>query len=752
VLTQIKKIKSLGVFDNYAAPPELKAFERFNVVYGENGSGKTTLSRLLACLQAGEHKDYPNLEFTVDTQSGSLTHGQKYVRNIRVFNSDFVEANIGRFDGPLRHILILGEENKAVAEEIEAEIATRDDRLKRLQDTATAVTKLEAERGKIFSAIAKTIGEATSGSTLRNYRKPDAETAFGKLGKATSLSDAELAVNRATVRQDQMPEVGKLNVPGVVEPGTEKTVGPVGAAHALAQRCKILTMRSAQSAVIARLASHPTIAGWVEEGVSLHKDRASEMCEFCAQPLPAARLKALADHFSVEDQQLKSEIDHERAWLATVLEALGGFTFPDRLALYSELRADYAAAVSAFAAELEAVKQRVSAIDGALADKLKRRTEAYVAEVDSNAEALKAALTIIADVMQRHDAKTKGFEAEKIAARKSIADHYLLTIKDQIAEIAAKIAGHTAEETLLTQGGEGLPDKRSLTDITQSIVDKQAQISNEHKGGEELTAHLKQFLGRTDLVFENSKEGYVALRRGKPAKRLSEGEKTAIAFLYFLVQLKDQDFDLAEGVVVIDDPISSLDSGAIYQAFSFLKNDAQGAKQLFILTHNHEFLRLVINWFQNLPKPLRKQCSYSMVLCSETAGGRSARLAPLDQLLIEHATEYHYLFKVLHTFQSDGTIMSCYHVPNVARKVLETFLDFHVPSNKSLYLKLDETDFDPHKKTAIYKFTNDLSHFTGKGFDPALVAETQKNVAYLLEMIKDVAPLHYAGLKALAEG
>lgn len=83
MLTKIKKIKSLGVFDNYAAPQDLKAFERFNVVYGENGSGKTTLSRLLACLQAGEHKDYPNLEFNIDTQSGPLTHGQKYSR-IRV--------------------------------------------------------------------------------------------------------------------------------------------------------------------------------------------------------------------------------------------------------------------------------------------------------------------------------------------------------------------------------------------------------------------------------------------------------------------------------------------------------------------------------------------------------------------------------------------------------------------------------------------------------------------------------------------
>ena len=750
MLTHIKKIKSFGVFDNYAAPPELKAFERFNVIYGENGSGKTTLSRLLACLQAGEHKDYPNLEFNVDTQFGPLTHGQKYMRTVRVFNSDFVEVNIGRFDGPLRHILILGEENKAIAAEIKVEIATRDDRAKRLQDISVAVTKLENERGKIFSTIAKTIGEATSGTTLRTYRKPDAEMAFSKLTNAISLSDSELEIHRATVRQEQMPEVEKLNVPGIIEPGTGKTIGPVGAAYALADRCKALTMRSVESAVIARLASYPDIAAWVEEGVTLHQKHTVNTCEFCAQPLPAERLLALADHFNVEDQQLKAEIDNERLWIAGVLRALSEFTLPDRLALYSELRADYDAAVETFEVELEAVKKRVAAIDDLLAEKLTRRTEAYDGGANSAAEALKGVLISIADVMQRHNAKTRAFEAQKSAARNAIEAHYLLTIKAQVIQVAAKIDAYKAEEALLTDGGEDLPDKRSIAAISQSIIEKQALISNEHKGGEELTAHLKQFLGRTDLVFENSADGYVVLRRGKAAKRLSEGEKTAIAFLYFLVQLKDQDFDIAEGVVVIDDPISSLDSGAIYQAFSFLKVAARGAKQLFILTHNHEFLRLVINWFQNLPAALKKQCSFSMVLCSETSTGRSARITALDPLLIDHATEYQYLFKVLYTFQSDGTILNCYHVPNVARKVLETFLDFHVPSNKSLYRKLENINFDDHKKTAIYKFTNDLSHRTGRGFDPALVAETQKITAHLLEMIKDVAPLHYAGLEALA--
>lgn len=751
MLTQINKIKGFGVFDNYSAAADSPVFARLNVVYGENGSGKTTLSRLLACLGAGAHPDYPNLEFSVVTQSGALTHGQKYLRKVRVFNSDFVEANIGRFEGPLKHILILGEENKAIAEELKKEIAARDGREVTIQNQTAAQTKQESEQGKVFSKIAQTIGEATSGSTLRTYRKPDAEKAFSALtADSKSLSDDELAVYRATLRQEEMPAVGVLSQPAVQQPGGTGPVGVIAAASGAAERAGILTNRTAQSAVIDRLAKKPAIATWVEEGVTLHKEHGSESCEFCQQPLPEARLQALADHFSTEDQKLKEEIEAEQSSLASIREALGRFKLPDRLALYSELRADYDDAAKEVGRQATFLIEKLEEIDVALKVKLTQRTTSYEPTMVSGTERLTAALQAVADIMKRHDDKSKAFDAEKTKARDAIEAHYLLTIKDQVKELADGIAALKAEIQLLTNGGEGLPDKRSLAELSQSIVDKQAKVSNAHAGGAGLTEHLAQFLGRTDLRFESGADGYRVLRRGKQAKRLSEGEKTAIAFLYFLVQLKDQDFDIGEGVVVIDDPISSLDASAIYQAFSFLKNSAQGAKQLFILTHNFEFLRLLINWVRNAPGP-KADKTYTMVLCSETADGRSARLAPLDKLLIEHATEYHYLFKVLHTFQSDGTILGCYHVPNIARKVLETFLDFHVPSSKSLYMKLEETDFDPHKKTAIYKFANDLSHHTGKGFDPALVAEAQKNTTYLLEMIEAVAPLHYAGLKALSE-
>ena len=460
-------------------------------------------------------------------------------------------------------------------------------------------------------------------------------------------------------------------------------------------------------------------------------------------------MQALAAHFSVEDQKLKAELEGERSAVAATVESLNSLPLPDRLAFYSELRADYDTAVKQVAEERDKLIAQLATIRDALTEKLTLRTTAYERQVDCDTAGFAVAFAAVQRVITLHQEKTASFEKAKTDAAKAIEGHYLLTIKEQVDGLTHQAAKLKAEGDLLSDGGESLPDKRSLEALSQSIITKQAQVSNAHAGGEGLTNHLKQFLGRTDLRFESGDDGYQVLRRGKPAKRLSEGEKTAIAFLYFLIQLKDQDFNLAEGVVVIDDPISSLDSSAIYQAFSFLKKETKDAKQLFILTHNFEFLKLLINWLDN--SGLKKaDKSYMMVVCSETANGRSARLAPLDQLLIEHATEYHYLFKVLYTFQSDGTILSCYHIPNIARKVLETFLDFHVPSKGSLYAKLDKVDFDDHKKTAISKFANDLSHHTGKGFDPALVAESQKNAKYLLEMIKAVAPLHYDGLEALS--
>ena len=45
--------------------------------------------------------------------------------------------------------------------------------------------------------------------------------------------------------------------------------------------------------------------------------------------------------------------------------------------------------------------------------------------------------------------------------------------------------------------------------------------------------------------------------------------------------------------------VSSLDANSIFQAFSFLRNSIKDAQQVFVLTHNFDFLRLLVNWIKN---------------------------------------------------------------------------------------------------------------------------------------------------------
>jgi wobble nucleotide-excising tRNase len=743
MLRKISKIKHFGVFGDYTWDSALPPFERYNVIYGDNGSGKTTLSRLLDCLKDGEHSEFPELEFKIETQSGDLANGTKATRKIRVFNADFVQANIEQLDGKLKHILIIGEENKAAAETLAVEQGQLAKRKEAVTAAEGRIAEHQTGRGKVFTAIAKTISEATSGGTaVRNYRKNNAEAAFGNLSKATTLSASELQARRNTIHQEVMEKIVVPAFPGSSGDSTETTIAQ--RIQALTKAAGLLCAKSAISNAIARLRDNPAIGKWVEDGHILHKQLTTTDCEFCGQPMPADRWERLDAHFSTADQALKCEIetaindwDQLRLVLTTV-------PLPDRMAFYSDLRERFEVASSKWHADLKGVLGGIDDARQTLSTKLLSRGTTLPFSSSIDFHDLEAAFNSICDVVSEHNAKTAGFDTAKANAVADIEAHYLTSIKSEVAAFDDKIAG---EQKLIKSAVEAADDGSapSMAELEVAIAEKRAQISSAHKAGDLLTERLQAFLGRNELVFHSGDDGYHVLRNGKPARKLSEGERTAIAFIYFTVQLTDRDFTLADGIVVIDDPVSSLDASSVYQAFAFLKNAVKDAKQVILMTHNFGFLRLLLNWLEHL-----KGAKYYMLVCKSDAAGRSAKITALDKALIDHPTEYHFLFKLLATFQTDGTIASCYHIPNVTRKVLETFLDFHIPEKKSLHVKLSEIPYDENKKTAIYKFSNDLSHFTGQGFEPGLVEESRKNVVYLLDLIKDQSPRHFQGMMASA--
>ena len=143
------------------------------------------------------------------------------------------------------------------------------------------------------------------------------------------------------------------------------------------------------------------------------------------------------------------------------------------------------------------------------------------------------------------------------------------------------------------------------TTIMNEVSTLEGELRSDRPPVDELNRDLRNYLGHPELQLEYEETGYRLKRNGQPANDLSAGEKSAFAFLYFLRRLSDTSFDLNNGIVIVDDPVSSLDANSLYYAFGFIKERTKDAGQLFIFTHSFPFFSLARNWF-NYVKPKAK--------------------------------------------------------------------------------------------------------------------------------------------------
>lgn len=728
MISKIKKIKNLGLFSNYTWDSSLSDFSRYNLFYGWNGSGKSTLSKFFDSLELGRSTDFNTLEYEIECDTGNFKENTPFNRKVRVFNQDYIQKNVQLVSGKANSIFILGEENKEIAEQIEADEKTLREQEQQKATKENEKIRKENEKGNKFTEVAKIIGANFAGSSTRNYRKPDAEKDFVSITTTKVLSEEEVAKQQAIIKQEQKDKINEISF------GLDLDLTP------LCTVIGLISFETVEINVIEKLTKNPNISEWVEAGLGLHTHD-SILCEFCGSDMPEGRITKLLGHFNEADKKLKSKIDAKILELQQNIQLIKNTQIPNKAQFYTDLQGAFISRLISYNQEKDNFCEELSALIEALNLKKQKTTESiqFTRSLNNN---FQSALSNLSDVIKQHNQKTDNFQIEKDSAVELIKVHYLSEIHPQIQTLNIEIEACDKEIGRL-QDGNVEEAFLGITQLRKNISENKGKISSEHKACDSINQQLQTFLGRNEIVFEVSSEGgYVLKRNGVIASNLSEGEKTAVAFVYFVVHLMDQDFQLADGVVVIDDPISSLDSNSLFQAFAFLKNAVKDAKQVFILTHNFNFLKILLNWLKD--RHISKNSKFYMIKNQYLEDGtRSALISLLDGALRDHESEYHYLFKVLYTFQTDGSIESVYHIPNIARKVLDTFLMFRVPNGEKSFKKLEKLMFDENKKTAIYKFTNDQSHITGDGFDPSLVPETQKNVQYLLEMMQATFKDHY---------
>jgi wobble nucleotide-excising tRNase len=742
MIRKINFLKNMGIFSNYSWDNQLPEFKRYNLVYGYNGTGKTTLARFLSYLPEGKMQNNDDLKYSIKFDDNNYTEGNQINQKIRVFNEDFIKNNIEIYKGKAKPIFIFGKDKGDLIKQIKKdELELNGDPensddvglIKMLLNLNKKQSDNLKNKGKLFTDVAKIISSNISGVAARNYRKNNAEEDFKKIDQKLYLSKEDIEKYKIMVIQNEKPTIELMQF--------DELQNKIENIDILVKK---LFYSTVDSLVIDRLIDNPDISEWVEKGLNLHIDKNLKVCEFCRQPVMESRINELLAFFNKEDQELKKNIDDTISSLESIIDNINSINLFDRYRLYEEYQKSYSILKDNYITEKKELRSYLYNLVLKLKEKKTKTTERVNFNLNLNTRTFSDLINEINNIITSHNNKSDEFEKERKTAIQKLKNHYLSEIISDVKRYDKNIKLNDQHIKIINDGGNiNGKDTIGIKKLNERINLNKTHAAASGEACEELNKGIRTFLGRNEIIFEVEDEGYTIKRNGEIIENLCESEKTAIAFVYYTIQLKDKDFDIYNGIVVVDDPISSLDSNSLFQSFAFLKNSVKNAKQVFIFTHNFDFMKLVLNWIKNSKKPFKLFMIKNKLIDNNGKYKREPFIDKLDKLLVKNETEYQYLFKVLYNFKDDGTIESVYHMPNLVRKVLESFLCIMVPRSDSFFEKLKDIDFDDNKKTAIYKFANDQSHITGKDFDPSLVQECQKNVKYLLEMIEEVFPKHY---------
>lgn len=704
MLKAFKRIRNFGVFDDYSRPPGVEDFSELNLVYGWNYAGKTTLSRVLRWIEMQTvHPDYSTARFEVSTDSNSTITESSLTtasEKIRVFNSDFVKENLSWDGGAFEPILLLGQQS-IVAQQ---EIAKNDALLERLREgyrvKQASIKKRDSDLREKKADRARAIKQA--------LQLVDAFTATHlnqELAKVEKDPDAHLVPDEDVPRLQQAAtadEKGKL-------PKIQKCFLNLSGNSPTDGLNELLARKPAMSNTIKYLAEHSEVANWIRIGLPLHDN--TDKCEFCGNQLDPGRLQLLSAHFSKDVELLEDELKQKKIALQNLRLVSAVFHKGD---FYSQLRTDLDKRQAELKSSISSYNDFLDALVAAIDAKLLAPFKLFECPQydDRLADLVTQATKAINDLIDQNNEVTDTFDQEKKNALASLKQHFAAEF------YSTESLGRHQHHISMLESHKDWYEKtgKQISDRNEEL---QAQISHAQKGREELNDFLGKFLVGSNVSVAvtdvGGAERFQLLRDAIPAKNLSEGERTAIAYAFFLIKLKET-ADLTDLIVYIDDPVSSLDSNHIFQinaatkSFFFWHDSAENKtkltiKQLFISTHNFEFFGLTKEL------PIQKKTRRKFYFVKRIGAGRSTFIEmPLS--IIKYGSEYQYLWHVIHDFHTstDKTnLEQLLSLPNALRRFVELYTYSKCPSDESVDRRADIV-FGVEKSKRVLKLLHHFSH------------------------------------------
>ena len=564
---------------------------KVNFLFGLNGSGKTTISRFIA---SPADDKYSSCQLTWDSSPIKCA----------IYNRDFVADN---FSETVPGIFTLGEgtiETKELIARLTNEIAEleklKDSKTKELDGTDSCVgykkqlhnhedsyvvrfwdikQKLDREKSPLLKAIAGVLGskERFKERVLTEYTS----------NKSDLMDKSHLEEQVARLFGTSVEKAPAIPLPSFKEILSYEN-------DVILKTAVVGKENVALSGLIQMLGN----SAWFSQGRQ-YLGKSDGVCPFCQQKL--------SEDF---EEQIEEYFDE---------------TYTNNMAKISSLKSRYDSAAERIVANLqELVASQNSFLDTTL---LEKALVALTARLEGNKQKLSEKVSSPSNVVLLDTLKEVSDSIETIIenANKSIREHNarIDNIKDEKEKLTSKVWKY-----ILTQlSADIVMYSTRKAEIEKCIKDAQTAFNDAEKtcktksrelreAEEKLTSIIPTAKGINAMLesygfssfklkVDDENKTYQFVRaNGEPAfESLSEGEKNFVTFLYFIHTLKgntDESGHEDDKVLVIDDPVSSLDNDVLFlvstlirDMFKAIYSGESSVKQIFILSHNLYFFKEV---------------------------------------------------------------------------------------------------------------------------------------------------------------
>jgi wobble nucleotide-excising tRNase len=716
MVKKLIRLRNIGRFHHCECNLELGDF---NLVFAENGAGKTTLAAVMHSI-AREEPGFITERATVDSggdprvQLLSQAHGS-------------VRFEKGSWKGSTSSVLIDVFDSHFVNENIYSGDTLSHDHKKRLhrfvigergRDLSKRIDQIDALSRKLQQHIRSI--EARIRDLLESNLSVDEFLALSKSDDVGDKIDQVRKRLRAQKKASELRAQDDLGIPELPEI-------PIEEIRDLLSRSLDEVADDAESVVAAHISDCMDDQGesWVQHGLSYVKDGA---CPFCGRNLSGIDLvTAYRDYFNDEYEALKEDVKQKHYNLKSRILTQDGWR-------------KVTSVVDSNQSRFELWKDHIDAqhkVPDNLKNEIEKAWTQLRASLDSLFEKKRAAPLEPVELSDRTEEAWNDYKA--LSCKLQAYEQAVIRVNEEICEFKKDL-------------GTGSPDEleeelAQLTDSQQRHSDQGASLAErlrlnrrrkerifdaKEEVKDELTdfqsdvlascqTRINSFLRKAGATFRireaevgyqggtanarfslevNEREigiGNAVTEVGKQSFRnlLSEGDKTTLAFAFFYARMQEAD-DLSDHVIVIDDPISSLDEHRRNATRDAILNLAEKAGQIMVLSHNPRFLA-------SLLRRRDAKDAHSELFHIQKTGGKESELCHWEERALEKMIQspYYRHFDKLVAYASnrDG---DPHDVAHSIRHVLEGNLRQRFPdkyarkdgSIGSFIGKVDEADGD----------------------------------------------------------